>query len=451
MKTLALLLLSVPLYMSHLLGSEHFYVTDNQGTVGSPGTFVSIVDLSTNTVVGYVDSNGFNLTHPIDIHFDDDGSRAFVVCDTANAVFIIDVSLGKVVGMINDIANPFDAPVIMEVSFSANKGYVANEAGSTGNRGSISVIDLLTDLVIGKVDDTLGPFNLPIGVGASDDGTKLLIANLGGHNVSAVDVMTDRVTGYVNDTVHPFVQPLFPAWSGSSKAYVSDLNNGLGGFVNVIVNNVVTGTVSTTGFPPFASPVNIVEGPDGTMYITDIVNNNVYEVDPTTDAVTHVLTGTFSYPLGISILSDNSTAYVANSVGNNISIVNLTTRMQTGIVNATSFPFFTPYQMQITGLVPPIPPTTTLLRPICIKGKQEANRFASQTELLNIISWCPSPTMAATHYNLYRNGILIESINANHPLNFEEQNVQKGVVITYSVTAVDSSGNESPAVTVSLP
>jgi YVTN family beta-propeller protein len=430
----------------------NLYVTDNQGTIGSPGTFVSIVDANTNTVIGYVDSNGFDLTHPIDVHFNSNDTLAYVTCDTVNAVYVINVSLQQVVGKVDDLLNPFNAPSSMDLNLNVipNIAYVANEAGSTGNQGSINIIDMSVNVVTGKVDDTLGPVNLPIGIGISDDGTQLLVANFNGANVSIVDTATNTATGYVNDVVNPFVRPLLVGWSGSTKAYISDLNTGPGsGFVNVVVGGAVTGTVDTTGFPAFSQPVNIYEGPDGMIYITDNLNNNIYEVNHLTDKVIHVFTGTFSAPLGIVVTLDNTTAYVANSGNNTVSIVDVATRMQTGVINVSGFPFFVPYQLALASTTTPPPPFSTPLRPICINGKQKINRFATQSELYNTISWCSSPSLGAVKYHLYRNGVLIKTINANDELTFVEHDVTEDIV--YSVTAVSALGVESPAVTISLP
>jgi YVTN family beta-propeller protein len=429
-----------------------FYVTNESGTVGSPGTFISIVDTTTNTVVGYVDTTGFDLTHPLDIHFNSDDTKAYVTADASNAVFVINVGLNKVVGTVNDTLGPFDAPGDIEVNLDTtpNIGYITNEAGGPGNQGSVSIIDLSIDTVTGVINDALGPVNLPIGMGISDDGTVALIANFNGSNVSILDTATNTVTGYVNDAVHPFVQPQFVAWSDSTKAYVSNNNGAGGGFVNVVVAGAVTGTVSTTGFPPFSNPINIVEGPDGAMYISDEGNNNVYVVNPLTDAVTAVFTGTFSGPLGISITPDNTTAYVNNSNNNTVSIVDVATKTQTGLVNVSSFPFFTPYQSQIGFIPTPTPPSQSQpLRPMCIRGKQKTERFVSQSDQYNTITWCASPSQLVSKYNLYRNGVLTQSIGVNDPLIFKEYDVS-GTII-YSVTAVNASGEESLPVAVSVP
>jgi len=435
------------------------YVTNTNGAVGSPGTFVSIVDLTTNKVEGYVDCTDFDLTHPIDLLFNSDSSKAYVVCDTVNSVFVINTTLNKVVGKVDDTLNPFSDPATFEVNLlsTPNIGYVSNFTG-TGGRGSISIIDMSVDVVTGTVDDTLAPVNFPINIGISDDATKFYVANFNGASgakVSIVNPATNKATGYVDDSAHPFVTPFFIGWSGSTKAYISDIDNGMGsGFVNVVLSstNKVTGTVSTTGFPPFVEPANIIEGPDGKIYITDIGNNNVYVVDPTTDAVIHTLTGTFSFPIGVAITTDNQTAYVANNTNNTVSIVDVATHTQTGVVDATGFPFFGPFQMQILSTpIPPIPPIllSVPLRPICIQGKQKTDRFLDQSDLYNTISWCASPSLETTKYHLYRNGVLIQTIAAGDSLTFEEHNVSGTIV--YSVTAVNASGKESPAVTVSLP
>lgn len=447
-------------------GNLKAYVTNNQGTVGSPGTFVSILDPITNKIIGYVDCTGFDLTHPIDISINSTNNKAYVTCDTVNSVFVIDISTQKVIGKVDDTLNPFVAPAVLDINFNVlpNIAYVSNEAGSTGNRGSVNIVNLSVDLVTGKVDDTLGPVNLPIGVSISDDGTKLLIANFNGNSVSAVNTATNAVTGYINDAVHAFVSPVLVGWSGSTKAYVSNLGTGGMGFVNVVVGNAVTGPVS--GIPLVSQPVNIVEGPDGFMYITDTTNHTVYLVDPTTDAVIATLSGTFSAPLGIGFSLDNKTAYIANSGNNTVSIVDIASRTQTGVVDASAFPFFVPYQIGIflspplpptppappppVPPVPPVPPSTSHpLQPMCIHGNQKTNRFATQSELYNTITWCPSPSLSVVGYNLYRNGVLIKTFNLHDELVFEEHDSCCGTTV-YTVKAVGSTGLESLPVTISI-
>ncbi len=426
-----------------------FYVTNNQGTVGSPGTFVSIVDPTSNTVTGYVDCTGHDLTHPVNIHFNSNDTKAYVTCDTVHAIYVIDVSTGAVVGKVDDTLGPLNAPGALDVNLNVtpNIAYVANEGNNT-----LSVINMSVDTVSGLVDDTLGPFNLPIGVGFSDDGTSALVANFNGGNVSVIDTATNTVTGYVNAALHPFVHPLFVAWSASTKAFVSDHGTGTG-FVNVVASGAVTGTVATTGFPPFVQPYTPYEGPDGTMYITDTGNNHVYVVNPATDAVTAIFTGTFSSPLDLVITPDNTTAYVINSGNNTVSIVDVASQTQTGVVDASSFPFFTPDQAQLASVLPPVllipPPTSRPLRPICIQGKQGTDQFTAQSRLYNTISWCAGPSLSTAGYNIYRNGVFTKSMSADEKLLYKDYNVTGTIV--YSVTAVSSSGMESSPVTVSVP
>ena len=412
----------------------------------------------------YIDCTGFDLTHPLDIHFNNDESFAYVTCDTVSAVYVISNALRSVVGKVSDALIPFNTPSSMDINLNStpNTAYVGNQTGGPSGTGFISIINMAVNIVEGIVNDSAFPINLPYGLAISDDGTTLLIDNFNGGNIGVVDTSTNIVTQYVSDSGHVINQPLLGAWSGSTKAYVTDLGGGPGmGFVTVVEGTALTGVtvngkVSVGAFPPFSMPLNAYEGPDGTIYVTDFGNNNVYVINPSTDAVTTIFSGTFNKPLGVLITPDNTTAYVCNSgttgLGSNtVSIVDLTMSppTQTGIIDSTGFPFSAPYALQFASTeLPPPSPERTPLQPICINGKQKTDRFAAQSELYNTISWCPSPSMGAVKYNLYRNGVLIKSINANDELTYEEHDVTEAIV--YSVTAVNSFGEESPAVSVSL-
>lgn len=92
------------------------------------------------------------------------------------------------------------------------------------------------------------------------------------------------------------------------------------------------------------------------------------------------------------------------------------------------------------------PPTP----PVSIEGRSCKERFATQTNQVNFISFAPSTDPTVVAYYLRRNGVLIATIPAFGPYLYTDGNLCKSTSDTYSVTAVDADGVESTAVVVVL-
>ena len=86
--------------------------------------------------------------------------------------------------------------------------------------------------------------------------------------------------------------------------------------------------------------------------------------------------------------------------------------------------------------------------PSGITGLVEKNRFATQRDTIKIIFWGASPTADVTSYLVYRNGTLIDQVNAGSPLTYADHN-RSHHKDTYSVVAIDPSGN-STAVSITF-
>ena len=96
--------------------------------------------------------------------------------------------------------------------------------------------------------------------------------------------------------------------------------------------------------------------------------------------------------------------------------------------------------------VPPIPPS--LFAPTRGNVEQEKNRFATQTDLINVVKWhAPIIDESIVAYQVYRYSSIrnsIATIPANrHRLQFEDHNRKKGHAYTYYVVSIDAQGNQS--------
>ncbi|HRD55720.1 MAG TPA: hypothetical protein PLC42_04915, partial [Parachlamydiaceae bacterium] len=88
--------------------------------------------------------------------------------------------------------------------------------------------------------------------------------------------------------------------------------------------------------------------------------------------------------------------------------------------------------------------------PLGITGTTCKNKFASQTDCVNRISWTPSTDPTVLTYRVRRNGILIATIPARGPYVFVDHGRCRKMDL-YTVTAVNGLGAESSSVSIVLP
>lgn len=96
----------------------------------------------------------------------------------------------------------------------------------------------------------------------------------------------------------------------------------------------------------------------------------------------------------------------------------------------------------------------TVQPPRHLEGIQKANRFATQTDLVNILTWkAPSQGTVAVAYKIFRDSHLnklLAVISSQQPLKFEDHNRKKGKTNTYFIVSIDSFGNISTPATVTI-
>jgi len=102
-------------------------------------------------------------------------------------------------------------------------------------------------------------------------------------------------------------------------------------------------------------------------------------------------------------------------------------------------------QSSFAGSGPP-----AILPPANLTGRQRKNNFGLQYELFNTLKWNASPSFNVAGYNIYKNGVLITSVN-RFTLQYKQHNQKKGAETLYSVTAFDLMGNESTEIDVIIP
>ena len=102
----------------------------------------------------------------------------------------------------------------------------------------------------------------------------------------------------------------------------------------------------------------------------------------------------------------------------------------------------------ITPPTPPINPISNL------NGVTKMNRFATQANLFQVLSWTASSSSSVISYNIYKgNGTsnLLGTVSAFGPLQFTIDGTPISQATTYSVVPVSDSGALGPVTTITLP
>jgi hypothetical protein len=94
-------------------------------------------------------------------------------------------------------------------------------------------------------------------------------------------------------------------------------------------------------------------------------------------------------------------------------------------------------------------PSSSIEPPTNLAITQTKNDFGLEYELVNLLKWSSSPTAGIAGYAVYRNGVIVSTVNAS-TFQYEEHKQKKGAKTLYSVTAFDGSGNESSPASTSL-
>ena len=93
--------------------------------------------------------------------------------------------------------------------------------------------------------------------------------------------------------------------------------------------------------------------------------------------------------------------------------------------------------------------------PTHLKGFQTVNRFATQEDWVNVISWkAPKSGTPPLSYKIFRDRTLTElaaNISAHHKLKFEDHNRKQHRSYTYFIVSVDQFGGESIAASITVP
>lgn len=325
------------------------------------------------------------------------GQNAYVGRQSVGPLFVINIPSGTVAGTISFPGGT--APFRPAVAPNGTIGYVTNLGGN-----GIFPLNLISNTSGTNVVTGTAPFGLAI----TPDGTTVYVGNSAVSTVSPVDIAT-------NTAGAPIVVP-----AGPSSVAITPDQAPLATFVASVGP---PGTATLFDASASASPVGTI-----VSYAWDFGDGQTAVT--TSPFITHTYAAFGVY---------NVTLIVTNSAGTStFQTFPGATFLQNGNSNAIFI-----QSISVSAGTPPLPPSN-------FQGTVVKNVFATQTDIINHLSWDPSPDPAIISYLIRRNGVLIARICAQGPFIFNDHNRHKNEIDTYTLTAF-SAGGESTPLTLTIP
>lgn len=92
-----------------------------------------------------------------------------------------------------------------------------------------------------------------------------------------------------------------------------------------------------------------------------------------------------------------------------------------------------------------IPPQVTTF-----SGSQVKNKYLTQTNLVNVLTWTAPISPLIANFYLFRDGVKIATIPATGPFTYEDSNRKPNVIYTYQLTTVSAQGIQSSPISVNV-
>lgn len=444
---------------------------------------VSEIDVATGTIIA-------NIPTPVagigafDIIVSPDGSRVYVSNFTSGYVTVIDTLSNTVV------ADILTAPALGPLSITPDGTtlYVSSFA-----LGSVMIIDTATNTVTGSIPTGVVPGMIAI----TPDGITAYVCNLGSDTISIIDVATNLVTGTIvlPPGSGPYGSFILP---NGTLLYVANFNTATMSVIDIATNAIVTTIPLLAGSEPFwlvstpdsqtiyvinqtiddITPIDVATNAVGTSFggiggaVQDIVMSpdqapvasftaslqpaglpSAFDASASLSPIGTIVSYAWDFGDGDTLVTNtpivnhvyltsgafNVTLTVTNSAGTSISKVFSSRFMSNnGGPEATVTELFA---------IAPLPPTD-------VNGFQTACKYASQTDLVNVITWNP-PTLgeAPVAYRIYRDASLTDlagTVQASGELVFYDHNRRKNRAYTYYIVSVGATGAISTPVSITI-
>lgn len=198
------------------------------------------------------------------------------------------------------------------------KAYVTNYGGDFGGGTTVSVFDT-ANTAAGSTPITVG--SGPDALYITPDGSQVYVANYGenaGSTVSIIDTVTDTVLGTVNVGLGPNAVSITP---DGKQVYVANYATNPGTVTVIDRTNHNTPSTISTGIGARPDAIGIT--PDGTKaYVANSGDNTVSVINTATNTVIASAIPAGAGPFGFSFTPDGSQVYVTNYNDNAITVIN---------------------------------------------------------------------------------------------------------------------------------
>jgi len=288
----------------------------------SAGDNVHVIDPATNKVVGVI--SGIEVNHGVGAA--PDGSRIYISNEAESTLDVVDAKSLKVIKQIKLSGHPNN----LAVGKDGRRVYVAIAQAP----GGVDVIDTasLTDI---KTVQTKGPIHNPY---VTPDGKYVVAGSIPGKSVNVIDTKTEEPAWTLEMDLG--VRPMTFSWNpdGSTK-WIFVQMSGLNGFAVVdFATHKEIKRINNPDLPPGKKTVPEGSDPshgmavtsDGkTLIVCSRLNNYLYSYSLPD---LKVLGGAELTGMGagwVTLTPDGKTAYVANPVTNDVSVVDIKTMKET--------------------------------------------------------------------------------------------------------------------------
>jgi len=282
----------------------------------SAGDNVHVIDPATNKVVGVIE--GIEVNHGVGAA--PDGSRIYISDEAESTLDVVDAKTLKVMKKIKLSAHPNN----MAVAKDGKRVYV----GIAEAPGGVDVIDTAT-LTRVKTIPTKGPIHNAY---VTPDGKYVVAGSIAGKSVNVIDAQTETPAWTLDEDLG--VRPMtFAANPDGSTKWIFVQMSGLNGFA--VVNFATHKEVKRINNPPLAAgKKEVPEGSDPshgmavtsdgkTLVVCSRINNYLYSYSLPDLQLLGSAELTGKGAAWVTLTPDGKTAYVANPVTNDVSVVDV--------------------------------------------------------------------------------------------------------------------------------
>lgn len=293
----------------------------------------------------------------------------------------------------------------------------------------------------------------PMGIAISSDGTLGFSAQDNGAGSPAIYSFPITGATHTATLLTPIgttiPQPLFIVIS-DDYAFVGDIIDGT--VYSVIFTPKTYDATLVQSFGLGGSVGGLAISSDGYLYISNAFTNQISRVpltDPT--ATPTVVANPSSFIDGLAVSNDGKTVFFTHIFdANGIYSFPTNRGFPATISTLSNLSIFQGIDIAIQPLLPELPELPDLpAPPTNLTGSQYKHDFGLAFERVNLLKWKPSASNEVAGYYVYRNGSRIATLDESI-FSYEDHNIKKGVTTLYSVSAFDSTGNESPLTNIEI-